>query len=209
MKNKYNNFVITALFYTLIFNLDSQAAEVFEYQKDSRLDHVFLKKGVDFSRYKSVMIDAISVWYPTKSKPSNENAPKAKANLAEAQELFRQMIADALADEYPVTEKPGKDVLRVHAEFVDLRSIAPGGIIPAEFSSKKFDVKAGHITLVAQLLDSRSGKVLARAADLGKYESSGGDGVVDWDAIKADFRYWAKTLRTWMDEVHGRTAPSM
>ncbi len=204
MKNRYNTFIITALFYTLIFNLNSQAAEVFEHQKDSRLDHVYLKKGVDFSRYKSVMIDAISVWYPTASKPSKENLPKAESNLAEAQELFRQMIADALADEYPVTDKPGKDVLRIHAEFVDLRSIPPGGLIPSEFSSKKFEVKAVNITLVSQLRDSRSDKILARVADLGKYESSGGDGVVDWDAIKADFQYWAKILRTWMDEVHGR-----
>ena len=161
-----------------------------------------MKKGVDFSKYKSILIDAVSVWYPDASAPSLENAAKAKSNLARGQALFKQMIEDALDDVYPLTDSPGINVLRIHAEFVDLRSIPPGGAIPADFSRKKFRTRPGHITLVVELMDSRSGEVLARAADLGKNESRGGDGVVDWDAIEADFRYWAEILRTWLDKVH-------
>ena len=83
-----------------------------------------------------------------------------------------------------------------------MQFFCPDGAIPADFPRKIFGAKAGHITLVVELIDSRSGEVLARAADLGKNESRGGNGVVDWDAIEADFRYWADILRTWLDKVH-------
>ncbi len=56
--------------------------------------------------------------------------------------------------------------------------------------------------MVAQLFDSRSGDRLARAADLGKQESIGGDGLVDWDAIAEDFDYWADVFSSWLDQVH-------
>jgi len=196
--------IITSLFIMIpVFSgCGSSSVEVYEYQNESRLDHVYLKKGVDFSGYKSILIDAVSVWYPDVSAPSPENAAKAKSNLARGQALFKQMIDDALDDVYPLTDMPGANVLRIHAEFVDLRSIPPGGAIPSDFTRKKFRTEAGHITLVVELIDSRSGEVLGRAADLGKSESRGGDGVVDWDAIEADFRYWADIIRTRLDRVH-------
>ena len=187
----------------LVYSLSNcSTVDVFEYQNDSRLDEVYIKTGVDFSHYHSIMIDAISVWYPDQYSPSPENVEKARANLARAQDLFRQTIREALADRYSVTDKPGKDVLRIHAEFVDLRAIPQGGDIPVELARYDFETKPGHITLVAQLLDSQSGDLLARAADVGQQESIGGDGLVNWDAISSDFDYWAEIFRTWLDEVH-------
>ena len=186
-----------------VFSGGCSTTNVYQYQYESRLDEVFVKQGVDFSRYHSVIIDDVSVWYPTEHSPSPENVEKARANLTRAQRLFRQTISDALSENYPVTDMPGKDVLRVKAEFVDLRALQPGVEIPREVARLEFETRPGHITMTARLLDSRTGELLARAADLGKKESVGGDGVVDWDAITHDFDYWAAVFREWMDEVHG------
>jgi hypothetical protein len=195
--------IISFIFIFILFaGCESNSVEVYEYQNESRLDHVYFRKGVDFSPYRSILIDPVSVWYPDASAPRAENVEKAKSNLARGQTLFKEMIDDVLDDIYPLTDKPGADVLRIHAEFVDLRSIPVGGAIPSEFSGKKFRTRPGHITLVVELHDSLSGEVLARAADLGNSESRGGDGEVDWDAIESDFRHWAMILRDWLDKVH-------
>jgi hypothetical protein len=181
---------------------------VYQYQYESRLDEVFIKSSVDFSQYKSVIIGAVSVWYPNPTDEAGVDMNRVKANIAKAEKLFHATITDVLDDDYPVTTAPGKGVLKVHAEFIDLRMIPEGGQVPAEFSRYDFAVKPGHITMIVRLLDSVSGEVLARAADLGKEQSTGGEGIVDWDAIASDFEYWASIFREWMDEVHGRRKPA-
>ena len=199
---KYLFRLVPVVVILLVTACGTSSVEVYEYQNESRVDHAYVKKGAEFSGYDSILIDPISVWYPDSGAPRQENVPKARSNLARGQELFKQLIDEALDDVYPLAEAPGAGVLRFHAEFVDLRSIPPGGAVPEEFARKRFRTKPGHITLVVELLDSRSGEVLARVADLGKSESSGGDGVVDWEAIESDFRYWARLLRDWLDGVH-------
>jgi hypothetical protein len=178
--------------------------EVYQHQNKSSLDDVFIKQGADFSGYTAVIIDDVSVWYPDEYTPSAENADKAKANLARAQILFKETIARSLSERYPVTDQAGRNVLRVHVEFVDLRALREGAAVPSELSRYDFNTRPGHITMIAQLFDSRSGERLARAADLGKQESVGGDGLVDWDAIAADFEYWAEIFSAWMDQMHGQ-----
>ncbi|MEM1411973.1 MAG: DUF3313 family protein, partial [Pseudomonadota bacterium] len=176
--------------------------EVFSYQYDSKLDEVFIKKDVDFSVYEAVIVDQIEVWYPTEAEPSPENRARAEANLERARSLFREAINDALDDRYRVVESAGPGVLRLTAEFVDLRSVPAGGAVPAELERFEFRTEPGHVTMVARLLDARSGETLARAADLGKRASVGGDGKVDWDAVRYDFDYWAEVFAEWMDRVH-------
>ena len=131
-----------------------------------------------------------------------ENAGKAQANLARAQELFRETIGMALSHRYTVTDKPGRDVLRVHIEFVDLRAVRQDAYIPGDLTRYEFRTRPGHITMIGQLFDASSGEQLARAADLGKQQSVGGNGVVDWDAIAADFEYWANVFSSWLDRIH-------
>ena len=187
------------LFPALLLLTACTTVNVFEYQKDSRADDVYLKQGVDFSRYQAVQIRAISVWYPNATAQADENA--RDNNIAKAQNLFKQVISDELGENYQVVDQPGRDALWLHVEFIDLRSLNPGDPIPAAVSQKEFNTRAGHITLVAELRDSVSEEVLARAADLGR-KSQGGPGIVEWDEIEADFRKWAVMLREWMDEIH-------
>jgi len=177
--------------------------EVYQYQYDSTLDEVFVKQGVDFSRYTSVMIDPVSVWYPDEYAPAPENVEKAQANLARAQNLFHETIADALDERFTVVDKPGKGVLRLHVEFVDLRAVPRDAGIPSELKRLDFKTRPGHISMTGELFDAGTGQQLARVADLGKQHSVGGQGVVDWEAIASDFEYWANIFSAWMDEVHG------
>jgi hypothetical protein len=181
----------------------STTVEVYTYQYDSTLDEVFIKQGADFSKYNSVMIDQVSVWYPDAYAPSAENAKKVEANLAKAQELFQETMAQAFSDRYTVVDEPGENVLRLHVEFVDLRAAREDVDVPADLSRYEFKTKPGHITMIGQLFDSKSGEQLARASDLGQQQSAGGNGRVDWDAIASDFEFWANVFSSWLDRVHG------
>lgn len=180
----------------------SRTINVYRYQYDSTLDEVYLKDGVDFSRYSAVMIDGISVWRPSNHILSPEDAKTARANLARAQDLFIESVSNALSDRYTVVGAPGKNVLRVQVEFIDLRALAPGEELPSDLDRLRVRTKPGHITMIARLLDSRSGEVLARAADLGKREAFGTYTLIDWEAIASDFEYWALVFRGWLDQMH-------
>jgi hypothetical protein len=176
--------------------------EVYQYQYDSTLDEVFVKQGVDFSRYDTVMIDKVSVWYPDKYAPPPERLEAINANLEKAQDLFRDSIINAISDSYAITDKPGRNVLRLHVEFVDLRAAEKDEDVPGDLARYQFNTKAGHITMIGQLFDAHSGEQLARAADLGKQQSIGGEGRVDWNAIASDFDYWADVFGAWLNRVH-------
>jgi hypothetical protein len=138
---------------------------------------------------------------PRKVMTTVEKVASVKANLAKTQELFNETLIAALADRYTILEKPGKNSLRLEVQFIDLRALAPGSPIPASLARMQFQTKPGHITMVARLLDAKSGVLLARAADLGKRASQGGEALVDWEAIVSDFGYWARVFRAWLDEA--------
>jgi hypothetical protein len=173
---------------------------VYEYKQDSVLDHVFIKKGVEFSVYRSVMFDEISVWHPTENGPSPERVAQVRANLARAQEIFYETMIAALADRYAIVQKPGRNTLRVEVQFIDLRALPPGSPVPADLRRLQFRTAPGHITMVARLFDASSGELLARAADLGRRAVAEGEAPVDWEAIASDFDYWARVFRAWLDQ---------
>jgi hypothetical protein len=186
----------------LMLGACTSAVNVYQYQYEASLDEVFIKQGVDFTRYRAVIIDDVSVWYPKRHAPTPDQVAQAREDLARAQRLFRETIRDALGDHYSVTDRKGKGVLRMQVEFVDLRMLRMDAEIPAELRRYTFKVMPGHITMVGRLLDSQTGELLARASDLGKKRAEGA-APVDWDAISYDFQYWAAIFREWMDRVHG------
>ncbi|MFT5140132.1 MAG: hypothetical protein ACI9CB_001793 [Rhodothermales bacterium] len=195
--------VLIALLSAIALLSCSTTVEVYKYQYNTTLDEVFIKQDADFNKYNSVMIDQVSVWYPDAYAPTAENAGKVEANLAKAQELFRETMANAFSGRYAVVDEPGEHVLRLHVEFVDLRAAHEKIDVPHDLSRYEFKTQPGHITMIGQLFDSLSGEQLARAADLGEQQSVGGNGLVDWDAIASDFEFWANVFSSWLDRVHG------
>ncbi len=194
----YCKLQILALF---ILSLSVSAGE-FERRENPNLDFVYVRKGSDFSTYTSVMIDPISVWYPVDTAPPTEKKDEARENLSKAQTLFKKLIREELDEQHSISESAGDNTLRIHVEFIDLRSISTVEQIPEYVATKKFKTAPGHITLVAELSDSLSGQVLARIADLGRKQSHGGSTEVDWQAIEFDLRNWARIFADWFDKIH-------
>ena len=199
---RFSPTILSCILATFFLLSCSTTTKVYQYKYDSTLDEVFVKQGADFTQYTSVMVDQISVWYPDEYAPTPVNASHVERNLATAQSLFRNAVKDALSDRFTISDVAGENVLRLSVEFVDLRAAEGKDNVPAELTRYEFKALPGHITMIGRLLDSNSGEQLARAADLGKKQSVGGSGRVDWDAIASDFEYWASVFAAWMDTVH-------
>jgi hypothetical protein len=133
------------------------------------LDTVYVRDGVNLSKYKRVMLDPVEVsfdknWNPRRGPGSFDTAdPQAiRKDLAKlAREVFKRELEKKGG--YPLVEEPGDDVLRVRAQIVDLYINAPetngAGI------TRTYVVDAGEMTLVAELQDSQTNALLARVVD--------------------------------------------
>lgn len=183
--------------------------------KSKQLDHVYKLPEADFSGYKRVRLDPIEVefdknWKPndTTRSPSqrltNDDIEKIKQALAEE---FRKVFTEELTKNgYPVVDQSGDDVLRVSAAIANLYINAPDKMSPGR--TRTYTTSAGHMTLVAELRDSVTGKLMARAVDTVQGRDTGTfqitNSVTNMSSARTALSKWARVLREGLDEATGR-----
>ncbi len=180
-----------------------------------QLDHLYKLPEADFSGYKRVRLDPIEVefdknWKPnaTERSPSgrltNSDLEKIKQALAEE---FRKVFTEELTKNgYPVVNENDDDVLRVSAAIVNLYINAPERMTPGR--TRTYTTSAGHMTLVGELRDSVTGKLMARAVDSVQGRDTGSfqitSSVTNMSAARTALGKWARVLREGLDGATGR-----
>jgi hypothetical protein len=180
-----------------------------------QIDHLYKLPEADFSGYKRVRLDPIEVefdknWNPNSSERStsrrlnNSDLEKIKKTLAEE---FRKVFTEELTKNgYPVVDQDGDDVLRVSAAIANLYITAPDK--PAAGRSRTYTTNAGHMTLVAELRDSVTGKLMARAVDSVQARDTGTfmvtTSVTNMAGARTALSKWARVLREGLDAATGR-----
>ena len=180
-----------------------------------KLDHLYKLPGADFSGYKRVRLDPIEVEFDKNWKPNaSERSPsrrltdsdivKIKEALAEE---FRKVFTEELTrNGYPVVSEDGDDVLRVSAAIVNLYINAPEKMSAGR--SRTYTTSAGYATLVAELRDSVTGKLMARAVDSVQGRDTGSfqitNSVTNMSAARNALSKWARVLREGLDDATGR-----
>src|ERR1700751_719926 len=183
--------------------------------KSKKLDHVYKLPEADFSGYKRVRRDPIEGefdknWKPNQNERSssrrltNEDIEKIKKALAEE---FRKVFTEELTKNgYPVVEESGDDVLRVSAAIVNLYITAPEKMTAGR--SRTYTTSAGHMTLIAELRDSVTGKLMARAVDSVQGRDTGTfmitSSVTNLASARTALSKWARILREGLDAATGR-----
>lgn len=176
-------------------------------------DLLYIKKDVNFSVYNKVMIDQVVFYFSEDAKYKGID-PNELKELADA---FHKAFADELADDYPIVAEPGPDVLRIRTAITELVPSKPAlntitTIIPIGLgiSSLKRVVTGTH-TFVGQasvemeVLDSKTNELLAAAIDKKagkKYQVV--EGIQKWGHVKDAFTFWAKRLRSRLDDLQGK-----
>jgi len=194
--------IVVFIWLTLIV-LGCRTTEVNVYHKvsNSRLDQVYVKPGVDFSKYHKVLLDPLGVGYV-----KNVSQAPDSGDVERMRNYFSKALKEALEDRYHIVNEPGPNVLRLRAQIIDLKLTRPESEVTLPAKKYKFAMLPGQMTLVGELQDSISGETLVKGADLEKEDEFSDDStsLSDWDAVEKAFRRWAKIFRLWMDEVHGR-----
>lgn len=178
-------------------------------------DMVYLKEGVDFSVYKRVMIDHVVFFFKDDAKYKGIHPEE----LQELSRAFHLEMAYALrgAGAYPSAEEPAPDVLRIRFAITDvvpskpnlnaITAVMPVGLAISTIKKAKTGAHTGvgQASMEAELLDSMTNERIGAVIDTKAAEKSKlGEGLKKWGHAKDAFKFWAKRLRKWLDEVHGR-----
>ncbi len=172
------------------------------------VDMVDKKEGVDFSKYNKIMMDEV-VFYFKKDADYKGIHP---SDIQELTEAFNKAFIDALNDAYPLTDKPGPDVMRVRVGITEITTSKPGvgtvtTIVPVGLAVSLLKKGAtggytgiGSATMEADFLDSVTNERIGAAID----KAPGGKlDVGKLTPAKEAFEFWAKRLRAFLDDVHG------
>jgi hypothetical protein len=158
----------------------------------------WLKPGVDFSKYKKVMVDYVVFALADDSEYKAIPGDEMK-ELGDAASLA---LVNAIREKYPVVAEPGPDVSRLRMAIVGLKQSNPvisgiTSVIPVGLGIsiiKKGAVGAwsgaGATQAEAMILDSMTNEVLA----VGYLEYTAGftERFTKWGSVEDAFKYWGE-----------------
>ncbi len=164
---------------------------------NSLVEYSYINPEADFSRYTALMSDGLEIYFP-----SNMDAPDP-ADIERIRVSFRDAFRDAIGGDYRIVQKPGKDVLKVRAQLIDMKITGAEGDFIG--SGRMYDLVAhGELTFVMEIIDSRSGVVLGRAGDR-THTAGDHDHESEWDEIDKAAEHWAGLFRNWLDRTLPKT----
>jgi hypothetical protein len=171
----------------------------------------WLKPGVDFARYKRVILDKVLFFFAPDSEYKGID-PQELKGLADA---FKRQLVDSLKKTYPIVATPGPDVARIRFAITDLRQNHPvlGDLTTDEpIGLGKDNVKrraatswsgSGATEVELLVFDSLTQDVIAAAKDsrtIGLKEK-----FTKWGAAEDAFQFWADRLKKFLDQAHDLT----
>lgn len=169
------------------------------------VDKRYLKEGVDFRKYNKIMMDEVVFFF----KNDADYKGIQPSEIKELGEEFHKAFVETLRD--ILTDTPGPDVVRMRLAVTNLDpSSSVGGtmstVIPVGLAVSLIKKGAtgeytgiGSASMEVEFLDSISNERIAAAIDKapgGKFD------LGKLSAAKSAFEFWAKRLRTFMDELH-------
>ena len=167
--------------------------EKFNKLPDSKVDAAYVKSGVDFGRYHSLLAEPMDIYYPDGAEPPSPE------ELARIRSIFRRNFLAEIGTDFPIVSSPGPRVLRVRASLVDLKTRTVS-IDAGQFRGRLGPMlEPGRLTFLMELMDSQSGETLARAADEEKTGQAGSAGD-QWSQIDAAAHGWAVAFRAFLDD---------
>jgi hypothetical protein len=184
-------------------------------KQGTRLNAVFVKPDAELPAYRNVLLDPVQVSFARNWEPNRGgrgagtrlNAADLRGIQESLAETFREVFRAELArGGYQLVDEPGPDTLRLTAAIIDLYITAPDTMSAGR--SRTYTANSGRMTLVAELRDSVTGEILARAVDTRSGRTTGLMTVTNSVTNTADARraigVWATALRNGLDELYGR-----
>jgi len=186
--------------------------------KINGLDTVYVKPGASLAGYTKIMVDPLQVsfkkgpdanggWRPNAFPINERDREKIRNSLAGI--ASRQLAVEMQKGGYQIVNAPAPDVLRVTAAIIKLDITAPDTMTGR--SSYVVVASKGSMTLVAELRDSQTGDLLARAVDYARDDSSFryevANSFTNAQAARTIIGQWAHILRQRLDAARAADQP--
>lgn len=161
----------------------------------------WIKPGVDFSKYKKVMVDYV-VFALAEDSAYKAISGEEMKELGDAASLA---LVKAISEELPVVAQPGPDVCRLRMAIVGLKQSQPvlSGIATVTPIGLGISIikrgttgawsGAGATEAEAMLLNSQTNEVLA--AGYLEYTAGFTERFTKWGSVEEAFEYWAEAGR--------------
>lgn len=143
------------------------AADDWQRIEHPTLDMLFTSAAADFAGYERVYLEPVSVWYPTGSAAAVDRVDTLRDWAAS--ELGSAFAANGLE----VADAPGPNAMIVRVQFIDFTDTPVSEEALAWKRRFKFNVEPGRVTMVAELIDARTGDAVVRMADMQDEQASG------------------------------------
>jgi hypothetical protein len=184
-----------------------------ERRKVKGLDNVYVRPDVQFTPYKSVILEPTQVefqknWEKSQDfnrRPSAEDMQRIKDKLAE---LMREGYTEELVKHgYTIVDAPADDTLQVRTAIINLFINAPDLRDPG--ITRSYTTSAGSMTLVLEARDGPSGQLLARVVDSRTNDQPAGaltwtNAATNTADAKRMISEWAIRLRQALDKLNGK-----
>jgi hypothetical protein len=170
------------------------------------VDMVYVKEGVDFTKYNKIILHEVVYYFKDDADYKGIHA----SEIQELTEAFNRAFIDALHHAYPLTDKPGPDVMTVRVGITEIKTSRPAlgtvtTIVPVglAISYLKKGITGAHTaigsaTMEAEFLDSVSNERIGAAID----KAPGGKlDLGKLTPAKKAFEFWAERLRAFFDGV--------
>jgi len=177
---------------------------------DKRVDWVYANPEAKIGNYNKIMMDYVQFVFNDDEGYKGIQADELTV-LADA---FHRAMIGQLSDQFEFTPTPGAGVLRLRVALTNVKASNPAlgtvtSVIPVGLavSVVKKGITGSHIgvgeaSFEAELLDTETGEVIGAAIDRHEGEKYKiGKTVSKWGHVKDVFDYWAKSLKTRLEDV--------
>lgn len=179
------------------------------------LQQYLVQPDADLARYRAIMLDPVEVsfdrrWNPRPAGREVTAVEKTKLRADVARVVQKEFSSELTQGGYRIVTAPGEDVLRVRAEVRDLYLNAPDVLRSSR--TQTYTRSTGELTLVAELRDSASGALIARALDRYKdpekawFERT--TSIDNDQAVREAAETWARALRSQFDKARAVKPPT-
>ena len=182
---------------------------------NARFGNAWADPAIDFSRYSKVIPGGAEFQFraveetsgTTRARGSDTEFWISDANREKLKEETSAIFAEELASSarFEVTDTKGGDVLIIRGAMHDIVSNVPPDYIGR---SDIYLSSVGEITIVIEVVDSMSNKVIFRAVERRAAQRPGGTAVrsntvTTWAEVRRLASRWASTLREGLDSLPG------
>lgn len=179
------------------------------------VDAVYRRPGANLAPYNKLLVRPVYVEFSKNWKPEHDSAlyrmnePDREKIRMELAQLFAEVMTKELETDggYQLVDEPAADVLEVRPAIVNLYINAPDVSMQTPGRVRTYTADAGEMTLIAELRDSVTGTLLARAFD----RRGGNDMMWQWTTSVTNtaearriIATWADTLRNALDTARGK-----